>query len=87
MLAQKGIAMLDERKTKSQLITELRDLRQRLLVTEQEQKKLLLSLTQQKRAEKIMNARLRLSNLPSRIPWKNLHKQPWMNPKPSLPAP
>jgi PAS domain S-box-containing protein len=60
MLAQKGITMLDERKTKSQLITELRDLRQRLLVTEQEQKKLLLSLTQQKRAEKIMHARLRL---------------------------
>jgi hypothetical protein len=52
--------MLDERKTKRQLITELRDLRQRLLITEQEQKKLQFSLTQQKRAEKIMHARLRL---------------------------
>ena len=52
--------MLDESKTKGQLITELRELRQRLTIFEQEQKKLKLSITERKRAENIMLARLRL---------------------------
>ena len=52
--------MLDERKTKGQLITELRELRQRLIIFEQEQKKLKLSIAERKRAENIMHARLRL---------------------------
>ena len=52
--------MLDERKTKAQLITELRDLRQRLIISEQEQKKLEFSISEQKRAENIMHARLKL---------------------------
>ena len=52
--------MLDERKTKGQLITELGELRQRLIIFEQEQKKLKLSITERKRAENIMLARLRL---------------------------
>jgi PAS domain S-box-containing protein len=60
VLAQKGIIMLDERKTKGQLITELCELRQRLIISEEEQKKLKLSITEQKRAENIMQARLRL---------------------------
>jgi PAS domain S-box-containing protein len=52
--------MIDERKTKGQLITELGELRQRLIIAEQEQKKLKLSITELKRAENIMHARLRL---------------------------
>jgi PAS domain S-box-containing protein len=60
MLAQKGIIMLDERKTKGQLITELSELRQRLIGSDQEQKKLKLSMAELKRAENIMHARLRL---------------------------
>jgi PAS domain S-box-containing protein len=52
--------MLDERKTKGQLITERRELRQRLIIFEQEQQKLKLSITERQRAENIMLARLRL---------------------------
>ena len=52
--------MLDERKTKEQLITEFRELRQRLIIFEQEQKKLKLSIVEGMRAENIMQARLRL---------------------------
>jgi PAS domain-containing protein len=52
--------MLDERKTKGQLITELGELRQRLIIFEQEQEKLKLRITERKRAENIMLARLRL---------------------------
>jgi PAS domain S-box-containing protein len=54
------LIMMDERKTKGQLITELRELRQRLFIFEQDQKKLKLSITERKRAENIMHARLRL---------------------------
>ena len=52
--------MLDERKTKEQLITELSELRQRLIGSDQEQKKLKLSMAELTRAENIMQARLRL---------------------------
>src|SRR5664280_1845766 len=52
--------MLDERKTKGQLITELSELRQSLIIFEQEQKKLRLSIAERKRVENIMHARLRL---------------------------
>ncbi len=52
--------MQDEHKTKGQLITELREQRQRLIIFEQEQQKLKLSITERKRAENIMHARLRL---------------------------
>jgi two-component system, cell cycle sensor histidine kinase and response regulator CckA len=52
--------MLDERKTKGQLIAELHELRQRLIGFKQEQKKLKLRVTELKRGENIMHARLRL---------------------------
>jgi PAS domain S-box-containing protein len=52
--------MQDECKTKGELITEVRELRQRLLIFEQEQQELKQSLTKRKRAENIMLARLRL---------------------------
>ncbi|MGB7911283.1 MAG: sensor histidine kinase [Desulfobaccales bacterium] len=50
--------MLAERKTKGQLITELRELRQRLIIFEQEHKKLEISIAERKRAENMMHARL-----------------------------
>ncbi len=52
--------MQDKRKTKGELIIEVRDLRQRLTTFEQEQQKLKQSLTERERAENIMHARLRL---------------------------
>ncbi len=52
--------MLDESKTKRQLITELRELRQRLIIFGQEHKKLEISIAERKRAENIMHARIRL---------------------------
>jgi hypothetical protein len=52
--------MQDERKTKGELITEVRELRQRLITFEQEQQELKQSLIKRERAENIMQARLRL---------------------------
>ncbi len=52
--------MQDERKTKGELIIEVGELRQRLSIFEQEQQELKQSLTERKRAENIMHARLRL---------------------------
>jgi PAS domain S-box-containing protein len=52
--------MQDECKTKGELITELRELRQRLIIFEQDQQKLKQSLNVRKRAENIMHVRLRL---------------------------
>jgi PAS domain S-box-containing protein len=52
--------MQDECKTKGELITELRELRQRLVIFEQDQQKLKQSLNVRKRAENIMHVRLRL---------------------------
>jgi PAS domain S-box-containing protein len=52
--------MQDECKTKGELITELRKLRQRLVIFEQDQQKLKQSLNVRKRAENIMHVRLRL---------------------------
>ena len=52
--------MQDERKTKGQLITEMGQLRRRLISLEQEQQKLKHSLAERQRAENIMHARLRL---------------------------
>lgn len=52
--------MLDEDKTKNQLITELRDLHQRLHIFEREQQLLKRGIIERKRAENIMQARLRL---------------------------
>jgi signal transduction histidine kinase len=52
--------MQDKRKTKGQLIAEMGELRQRLIIFEQEQQKLKQGIIERQRAEKIMHARLRL---------------------------
>jgi PAS domain S-box-containing protein len=52
--------MHNERKTKGELIAEVSELRQRLIIFEEEQQKLRQSLNERKRAENIMQARIRL---------------------------
>jgi PAS domain S-box-containing protein len=52
--------MHNERKTKGELIAEVSELRQRLIIFEEEQQKLRQSLNERKRAENIMHARIRL---------------------------